>query len=98
MPDAFPSPLGWRYRLAAAVMAAAFAALAPAGAAAQQIVAIVNGDPITAFDIENRGKLMAISNQKTPARHEVLEELIDEKVKLSVIKRYVMEVTDKEVE
>jgi peptidyl-prolyl cis-trans isomerase SurA len=98
MPETLPSPIAWRLRLLAAVTAVACAALAPAAATAQQVVAVVNGELITAYDIEQRSKLIQLSSQKAPPRQEVLEELIDEKVKLSVIKRWVMEVSDKEVE
>jgi peptidyl-prolyl cis-trans isomerase SurA len=66
-------------------------------AAAQQVVARVNGDPITAIDIAQRTKLVQISTHKSPSRQEVLDELIDEKLKLQVAKRYKLEITDSEV-
>src|SRR5262245_54909599 len=62
-------------------------------AAAQQVVVVVNGDPITAIDIAQRTKLLQISTHRTPSRQEVLDELIDEKLKLQVAKRYKLEVT-----
>jgi len=98
MPETLPSPIAWRLRLLAAVMVVACAALAPSAATAQQVIAVVNGELITAYDIEQRTKLIQLSSQKAPPRQEVLEELIDEKVKLSVIKRWVLEVSDKEVD
>lgn len=98
MPDRPPSMIGWRRQLVTAIIAVALAACAYGTAAAQQVIAVVNGELITAFDIEQRTKLIQLSTQKPPPRQEVLEELIDEKVKLSVIKRWSMEVTDKEVE
>src|SRR5262245_54385713 len=97
-PETLPSPIAWRLRLLAAAMVVACAALAPSAATAQQVVAVVNGELITAYDIEQRTKLIQLSNPKPPPRQQVLEELIDEKVKLSVIKRWVMEVSDKEVD
>jgi peptidyl-prolyl cis-trans isomerase SurA len=66
-------------------------------AAAQQVVARVNGDPITAIDIAQRTKLVQISTHRSPSRQEVLDELIDEKLKLQVAKRYKLEITDSEV-
>ena len=47
------------------------------GARAQVIVVIVNGEPITALDIEQRSKLTELSTHKTPTRQEVLDELIN---------------------
>jgi peptidyl-prolyl cis-trans isomerase SurA len=98
MPDTHPSMIDWRRQIVTAIMAVALVAFTHGTAAAQQVVAVVNGELITAFDIEQRSKLIQLSSQKAPPRQEVLEELIDEKVKLSVIKRWTMDVPDKEVE
>ena len=49
-----------------------------------QIVALVNGEPITALDIAQRTKLIQLSTQKTPSRQEVLDELIDDKLKVQL--------------
>jgi len=57
-------------------------------ARAQNIVVMVNGDPITDFDIEQRSKLDQLTTQKTPSRQEVINELIDDKVKLKEGKKY----------
>jgi peptidyl-prolyl cis-trans isomerase SurA len=73
--------------------------LFPAGTArAQQIAAIVNGDPVTVFDVDQRAKLTQITTQKTPPRQEVLDELIEEKLKLQLLRRYHMEGIDREVD
>ncbi|MGY4624936.1 peptidylprolyl isomerase [Bradyrhizobium sp. USDA 4486] len=55
---------------------------------AQNIVVMVNGDPITDFDIEQRSKLDQLTTQKTPSRQEVINELIDDKVKIKEGKKY----------
>ena len=47
-----------------------------------QVVVMVNGEPITNFDIEQRSKLLMLSTHKQPERKDVLSELIDEKVKM----------------
>jgi peptidyl-prolyl cis-trans isomerase SurA len=65
---------------------------------AQQVVVMVNGDPITALDIEQRGKLTQMSTHKVPARQEVIEELITEKLKVKEAKKWGLEITDSEVE
>jgi peptidyl-prolyl cis-trans isomerase SurA len=67
-------------------------------AEAQLVVVIVNGDPITSFDIEQRTKLVQASTHKAPGRKEVLEELIDEKLKVQLLKRYQIEGIEKDVD
>jgi peptidyl-prolyl cis-trans isomerase SurA len=84
-------------------VAAAFAlALAAAGLArpalAQQVAVIVNGAPITTYDIEQRTKFNTLSTHKTPDRQAVIEELIDEKLKVQVGERYKLEISDGDVD
>jgi peptidyl-prolyl cis-trans isomerase SurA len=67
-------------------------------AVAQEIVASVNGDPITAVDVAQRSRLIQASTQKAPPRNEVIEELIDERIKMQAVQRYRLEVTDTEVD
>ena len=75
------------------------AAFAPAtGARAQQVVVIVNGEPITALDIEQRSKLNQLSTHKAPARQEVLDELINEKLKVREAKKFGLDVSNAEVD
>jgi peptidyl-prolyl cis-trans isomerase SurA len=62
--------------------------LAGTPAQAQNIVVMVNGDPITDFDIDQRSKLDQLTTQKTPARQDVINELIDDRVKLKEGKKY----------
>ena len=59
---------------------------------------LVNGEPITALDIEQRSKLTQISTQKTPPRQEVIDELINEKLKVREAKKWGLEVTTSEVD
>ncbi len=49
---------------------------------------MVNGEPVTSFDIEQRSRLIQISTHKTPTRQQVIDELIDEKVKIKEAKKY----------
>jgi peptidyl-prolyl cis-trans isomerase SurA len=67
-------------------------------AGAQQVVVLVNGEPITALDIEQRSKLTQLSTQKAPARQEVIEQLIAEKLKLREAKKFGLEVSTAEVD
>jgi peptidyl-prolyl cis-trans isomerase SurA len=82
----------------AAGLAMVLVAGAQSAAVAQQVVAFVNGDPITAFDLDQRIKLNSLGGQKPPARQDVLDELVNEKIKMHLLKRFVFEVSDKEVE
>jgi peptidyl-prolyl cis-trans isomerase SurA len=84
-------------RLAAAAAFAAAVALSQP-AFAQKVVVIVNGSPITTYDIEQRTKFNTMATHKTPTRQDVIEELIDEKLKVQVGQRYKLEVTDAEVD
>jgi len=82
-------------------MMAAAMLLCVAGATAaraQQVVVIVNGEPITALDIEQRGKLSQLSTHKPPVRKEILEELITEKLKVKEARKFGLEISDSEVD
>jgi peptidyl-prolyl cis-trans isomerase SurA len=68
------------------------------GACAQTVVVFVNGEPITALDVEHRIKLVQITTQKTPSRQETIEDLINEKLKVREAKRWSIELTDAEVD
>ena len=46
---------------------------------------------ITATDIAQRSKLIQISSQKVPPRQEVLDELIEDHLKVQLSKRYIAE-------
>jgi peptidyl-prolyl cis-trans isomerase SurA len=83
--------------LVAAIVAMAVPILA-VGAQAQQVLVIVNGEPITALDVEQRIKLQQISGQKAPSRQEIIDELINEKLKVREAKKWGLEVTDSEVD
>jgi peptidyl-prolyl cis-trans isomerase SurA len=62
--------------------------LACAPARAQNIVVMVNGDPITDFDIDQRSKLDQLTTQKTPSRQDVINELIDDRIKMKEGKKF----------
>jgi peptidyl-prolyl cis-trans isomerase SurA len=55
---------------------------------AQTVAVMVNGEPITDYDIEQRSKLNFLTTHKTPERKEVINELIDEKVKIKEGKKF----------
>ena len=55
---------------------------------AQSIACMVNGEPITSLDIEQRTKLNFLTTRKQMPRQEALDELINEKVKIKEAKRF----------
>ena len=55
---------------------------------AQSIACMVNGEPITGLDIEQRTKLNFLTTRKQMSRQEVLDELTNEKVKIKEAKRF----------
>jgi peptidyl-prolyl cis-trans isomerase SurA len=81
----------------AALATLALAAAAP-GALAQQIVVFVNGDPITNIDVEQRAKLIQLTTQRAPPRQAVLDELIEERLKLQLQRRYKIDDMEKDVD
>jgi peptidyl-prolyl cis-trans isomerase SurA len=60
-------------------------------ASSQQVVALVDGEPITELDVAQRGKFIEMSTHKPPTRQEVLDSLIDEILELREAKRYTIE-------
>jgi peptidyl-prolyl cis-trans isomerase SurA len=55
---------------------------------AQTVAVLVNGEPITNYDIEQRSKLIMLTTHKPPPRQEVVDVLIDEKVKIKEAKQF----------
>jgi peptidyl-prolyl cis-trans isomerase SurA len=74
------------------------AALCPRPAAAQGVVALVNGQPITTLDVEQRARIMEAVSRQRPTRKEVIEDLVNERVKLRQAARLSIEITDEQVE
>ena len=79
-------PLSRQLRTLLLAIVAGAALLVSAPPAHAQVVAVVNGDPITAYDISERLKLHKLGGKHT-SRKEVLEELIEYKLKLQIAQR-----------
>ena len=79
-------------------LAAAIFVLASPGAFAQNVAVIVNGDPITEFDIDQRTRFLKLSSPKPATRSQVLNELIDEKLKVREGKRWGLEISDSDID
>jgi peptidyl-prolyl cis-trans isomerase SurA len=66
--------------------------------ASAQVAVMVNGEPITNFDIEQRSKLTMLSTHKPPERQEVINELINEKLKIREGKKFSIEPSASDVD
>jgi peptidyl-prolyl cis-trans isomerase SurA len=67
-------------------------------AQAQTVCVMVNGEPVTEYDIDQRSKLDFISTHKQASRQDVLNELIDEKVKIKEAKKFGVDPTDSDID
>jgi peptidyl-prolyl cis-trans isomerase SurA len=83
---------------AAAALTVASLVAAPMASHAQEIVALVDGEPITALDIEHRMKFLQMSAQKSATKKEALDSLIDEILEVHEAKRFNITVPDSEVD
>jgi peptidyl-prolyl cis-trans isomerase SurA len=93
--------IGLFFALALAAVCAANraqAAPSPPPAGGGQVVALVNGDPITALDVVHRMRLSELMTHKAQSRPDALEELINEKIKLQQTKNAKIDVTDAQVD
>jgi peptidyl-prolyl cis-trans isomerase SurA len=59
-----------------------------APAHAQSVAVMVNGEPITNYDVEQRSKLDFLSTHQKLTRQQVIDELIDQKVKIREAKQF----------
>jgi peptidyl-prolyl cis-trans isomerase SurA len=81
--------------ITAACLFAGMGTPSPAGA---QVILIVNGEVITNWDIDQRAKFNMLATHKNQPRHEIIEELIDDKLKAQIAKRYKIDLTEKDVD
>jgi len=65
---------------------------------AQTVAVMVNGEPITNYDIEQRSKLTTLTTHKPAVRQQVIDELIDEKVKIREAKKYGVDPTTTDID
>src|SRR5260221_7055706 len=65
---------------------------------AQTVAVMVNGEPITNYDIDQRSKLNFLTTHKAAARQQVIDELIDEKVKIKEGKKFGVDPTASDID
>jgi peptidyl-prolyl cis-trans isomerase SurA len=91
-----------RIRRGGLASAALIAAIVLGGAAVSRaqsiVVALVDGVPITEFDITQRAKLEQLSTRKEQPRQETLNTLIDEILEVKEAKRFGIDVPESEIE
>ncbi len=85
-------------RLAPGCLAAMLVLGCASAARAQTVVVMVNGEPITDYDIEQRSKLNFLTTHKQAARQDVINELIDEKVKIKEGKKFGVDPTASDID
>jgi peptidyl-prolyl cis-trans isomerase SurA len=79
------------HRLSSLILGCAAGLVLMASAApshAQSVAVMVNGDPITNYDIEQRSKLDYLTTHKPADKQQVISELIDEKLKIKEAKKF----------
>src|SRR3982075_3452142 len=65
---------------------------------AQTVAVMVNGEPITNYDVEQRSKLTLLTTHKAADRQQVINELIDEKVKIREGKKFGVDPTAADID
>ena len=65
---------------------------------AQTVAVMVNGEPITNYDIDQRSKLNFLTTHKAAVRQQVVDELIDEKVKIKEGKKFGVDPTASDID
>jgi peptidyl-prolyl cis-trans isomerase SurA len=86
-----------RWLVAALLSVGVLAGVLAPGLARAQVIVVANGSPITAYDIEQRTKITASATRKVPTRREVIQDLIDDRLKIDRAKFYGLIVSDEEV-
>ena len=85
-------------RLGALVLAAATLLAAVSTARSQEeVVLLVDGEPITSLDIQQRTKFLEMSTHKAPTRQEAIDSLIDQMLELREARRYEINPSDADV-
>jgi peptidyl-prolyl cis-trans isomerase SurA len=80
------------------MFAAVIVLAVPSVAFAQQVVALVDGVPITSLDVEHRSKFIQMSTNKQPSRQDVLDGLINEILEVREAKVYQIVISDADVD
>jgi peptidyl-prolyl cis-trans isomerase SurA len=85
-------------RISGAVLAGAFVLGLASDAWSQDIVEVIDGQPITTLDVEHRTKFLQMNKKKLPEQKEVMDSLIGEIRQVAEAKRHGIEISDEEVD
>jgi hypothetical protein len=85
-------------RLFLAAACRVVATAASSRALAQPVALVVNGEAVTDDDIEQRTKFNLLANHKDQSRREIIEELIDDKLKAPAARSRKIDLTDRDVD
>ena len=80
------------------LLGALFATALAVTPASAQVVALVNGAPVTELDISQRAKIVQLTTGKSLGRKELLQQLVDDQLKIYIAKRYSIDVTNEDVQ
>jgi peptidyl-prolyl cis-trans isomerase SurA len=83
--------------LVCAIAGAALLAVA-APAHAQQVVLLVNGAPVTSYDVDQMSRLLQVTTRKAPSRKDIIDKLIEDRLKLQEVRRWNVEASASEVD
>lgn len=81
---------------AAAAFAAALTVVSPAHSQ-EEVVVLVDGEPITSLDVQQRAKFLEMSSHKAPTRQQAIDSLIDQLLELHEAAHYEIKPTDADV-
>lgn len=81
-----------------ALLVAAAILLLPTASRAQQVVAFVNGEPVTTLDLAHRAKFLQLSTKKPASAKEAFDSIVDEILEIKEAKRFGLDVPDKDIE
>jgi peptidyl-prolyl cis-trans isomerase SurA len=81
-----------------ALLALCLAAPFAPATAQTTIVAVVNGEPITSYDLEQRQRLLRLTGAPGNRRERALDELINEKVQMQAAKKASVSVPDSQID
>jgi peptidyl-prolyl cis-trans isomerase SurA len=86
-------------KLISALLLCAFVCVGPAAAQETTVIATVNDQPVTSFDVDQRIRLLEILGQTgKPDRKKIANDLINDVVKIEESKRFKIEATEKEID
>jgi peptidyl-prolyl cis-trans isomerase SurA len=93
-----PIHTGRRGMAIAVLAAAAMFAVSLAARAQEEVVVLVDGEPITSLDIQQRAKFIELSTRKAPTRQEAIDSLIDQMLEIREAKQFSIAPSDSDVD